>query len=124
MMEGRPSDEEAGHFSSDEEGQHNMDNIVLCSFAHHACSPFLQGFLHEEELCVGCDLSLFRLTAGSFCVSSGTCGRNSIAKETSWPTRFVSNRVCWTGWLLRMGNEHIVWNSFLSGGTGRAGHAW
>ena len=51
MMEGRSSDEEDGHFSSDEEGQHNMDNIVLCSFAHLACSQFLQGFLHEEELC-------------------------------------------------------------------------
>ena len=27
-----------------------MENLLLCSFAHHACSP-LQGFLHEEELC-------------------------------------------------------------------------
>ena len=24
---------------------------MLCSFAHHACSPLLQGFLHEEALC-------------------------------------------------------------------------
>ena len=31
-------------FSSDEEGEHNVENFLLCSFAHHACSPFLQGF--------------------------------------------------------------------------------
>ena len=109
MMEGMSSDEEAGHFSSVEEGQHKMDNFVLCSFAHHACSPFLQGFLHEEELCVGCDLSLFRLTAGFFCVSSGTCGRNSIAKETSWPTRFVSTesvgQVGFWGWV----RHNLIW---------------
>ena len=29
----------------------NVENLVLCSLAHHACSPLLQGFLHEEELC-------------------------------------------------------------------------
>ena len=41
------------HFflSSDEEGERNVDNFVLCSLVHHACSPLLQGFLHEEELC-------------------------------------------------------------------------
>ena len=38
------------YFSSDEEGEHNVENTMLCSFAHHACSPLLQGFLHEEEL--------------------------------------------------------------------------
>ena len=26
----------------------NVANFMLCSFAHHACSPLLQGFLHEE----------------------------------------------------------------------------
>ena len=36
--------------SSDEEGGHNVENIMLCSFAHHACSPLLQGFVYEEEL--------------------------------------------------------------------------
>ena len=25
--------------------------FMLCSFGHHACSPLLQEFLHEEELC-------------------------------------------------------------------------
>ena len=39
-------------FSSDEEGgEHNVEHFLLCSFAHPACSPLLQGFLHEEELC-------------------------------------------------------------------------
>ena len=48
-------------FSSDEEGEHNVENIMLCSFAHHACSPLLLGFLHEEEMCkvaVTCHFSL------------------------------------------------------------------
>ena len=47
--------------SSDEESGHTVENFVLCSFAHHACSPLLQGFLHEEELCkaaLTCPLSL------------------------------------------------------------------
>ena len=38
-------------FSSDDEGDHNMEHFMLCSYAHHPCSPHLQGFLHEEELC-------------------------------------------------------------------------
>ena len=28
-----------------------VENVVLCSFANCACSPLLQGFLHDEELC-------------------------------------------------------------------------
>ena len=36
--------------SSDEEGEHTLENIMLCSFAHHACRPLLQGFVNEEEL--------------------------------------------------------------------------
>ena len=47
MMEGMFSEDEDGLFSSGEEGGH----LALFSFAHPACSPFLQGFLHEEELC-------------------------------------------------------------------------
>ena len=31
-------------------GEHNVENFMVCSFAHHACSPLLQGFLHEKEL--------------------------------------------------------------------------
>ena len=33
--------------SSDEEGEHTVENVMLCSFAHRACSPLLQGFLHQ-----------------------------------------------------------------------------
>ena len=45
------TEEDCLFLSSDEEGEHNVENIMLCSFAHHACSPLLQGFLHEKELC-------------------------------------------------------------------------
>ena len=71
MMEGMSSDAEDGLFSSDEESEHNVENFVLCSFAHHACSPLLQGFLHDEGLCkvalachfsFGCDLSVSGLS--------------------------------------------------------------
>ena len=40
-----------GGSSSDEEGEHTLENIMLCSFAHHACRPLLQGFVYEEEQC-------------------------------------------------------------------------
>ena len=45
------SDAEDGLFPSEEEGEHNVENFVLCSFARHACSPLLEGFVHEEDLC-------------------------------------------------------------------------
>ena len=62
------SEDEDALFSSDKEGE------LKCSFAHHACSPLLQGFLHEEELCdvaLTCHLaldviSLSRLNTGAF----------------------------------------------------------
>ena len=50
-LEGMSSDDENDLLSSDEEGEHNVENFMLCSFAHDACSPLMQGFLHEEELC-------------------------------------------------------------------------
>ena len=50
-MEGTSSDDENDLLSSDEEGELNVENFMLCSFAHPTCSPLLQGFLHEEELC-------------------------------------------------------------------------
>ena len=50
-MDGTSSDNEDGRFFSNEEGGHNVENFILCSIANHACSPLLQGFLHEEELC-------------------------------------------------------------------------
>ena len=61
MMEGMSSDADHDRLSSDEEGEHNVENFMLCSFARHACSPLLQGFLHEEELCkvaLTCHVSL------------------------------------------------------------------
>ena len=53
-------------------GQHNVENSVLCSCEHHACSPLLQRILHEEEQCkvwhvtslFGCDLHPSGLNAG------------------------------------------------------------
>ena len=51
LMEGLSSDDEHDLFSSDEEGARNVENFLLCSFAHPACSPSMQGFLLEEELC-------------------------------------------------------------------------
>ena len=48
-------------FSTDEENGHNMENFAMCSFAHHASSPRLQGLLKEEELCnaaLACDFAL------------------------------------------------------------------
>ena len=47
-MEGMSSDAEDDLFSSSGEGDHNVDNFMLFSFAHHACNPLLQGFLLEE----------------------------------------------------------------------------
>ena len=48
-MEGLSSDNERDLLSSDEEGGHTVENILLCSFAHPPCSQLLQGFLHAEE---------------------------------------------------------------------------
>ena len=50
VMEGMSSGAE-NDLLSDEEGEHNVENFMLCSFVHHACRQLLQGFLHEEELC-------------------------------------------------------------------------
>ena len=37
--------------SASESGDgHTVQFFVFCSFAHHACSPLLQGGLREEEL--------------------------------------------------------------------------
>ena len=45
------SDTEDGSTFSDEEDDHDVEHSMLCSSAHHACSPLLQVNLHEEELC-------------------------------------------------------------------------
>ena len=58
-FDGISSNAEDDLFSSGEDGEHNVDSFMRCSSAHHACSPFLQGFLHEEDLmCGGSDTSL------------------------------------------------------------------
>ena len=54
-------DTEDGMSCSEEEGGHIAENFMLCSCAHHACSPLLQESLHEEELCkvaLRCQVSL------------------------------------------------------------------
>ena len=45
LMEGMSWGAENDLPSSDEEGEHNVENFMLCSFAHHVCSPLLQSFL-------------------------------------------------------------------------------
>ena len=61
--------------SSDEEEEHNVENAMWCSFAQDACSPILQGFVHEEELCqvastchFGRDLLVCRIDKRAFYV--------------------------------------------------------
>ena len=57
-MEGTSSDKEDGRFS-DEEGEHNVEKFMLCSFAQHACGPLLQRILEELcEVALSCHLSL------------------------------------------------------------------
>ena len=46
-----PSDTDNGESFSGEEGVHRAQKFMLCSFAHFACSPLLQAFLHKEEMC-------------------------------------------------------------------------
>ena len=46
---------------SGEGEEHQVENFTLCSFAHFACSPILQAFLNEEEMCkvaLACHFSL------------------------------------------------------------------
>ena len=65
-MEGASADAENGGSSSDEDGEHMWTMSCCRSFAHRTCSPFLQGFVHEEELCtllVGCVIPLSGLSA-------------------------------------------------------------
>ena len=51
LIGGMSSDDEKDIFSSDEEGEHNVENFLMFSLAHPSCSPLMQGFLHEDELC-------------------------------------------------------------------------
>ena len=78
-MQARAIGTQLGKQSSDGgRGKHNVENIMLCSFAHHACSPLFTSVLtrrrlvscgSDTALCIGCGLSLSRLNAGTNCVS-------------------------------------------------------
>ena len=39
------TDDEDGRSVTDEEGEHNVENFMLCSFSHSTCSPLLQALL-------------------------------------------------------------------------------
>ena len=43
LLEGMSTDAEDDR-SSSEEGEHNVENSMPCSFAHHVRRPLLQGF--------------------------------------------------------------------------------
>ena len=43
LTEGMSSAAEDGLFTSKEECEDTVENFMLCSFAHHACSPLMQG---------------------------------------------------------------------------------
>ena len=45
------TEDEDGRSLTDGEGEHNVENFMFCSFAHFACGPLPQSFLHEEEMC-------------------------------------------------------------------------
>ena len=40
------------------DGEHDVENFVLCSFVNCRCSPLLQGFLHECKVAMTCHFSL------------------------------------------------------------------
>ena len=61
-------DAEDGWSFSEEEGEHNVENFMLCSFAQRACSSLLQGFLHEEELCMAALTCHFSSVVLYFCL--------------------------------------------------------
>ena len=81
MTEVMSSEDEDDLFSFDEEGEHNVENIMWCSIAQHACSPLLRGFLHEEELCK------VALTCHSALDVVFSC--QGLRGETPWPTHSV-----------------------------------
>ena len=64
-----------GSASEKMEDVHNVENFVLCSFAHHVCRPLLQGGVQEEELCSVALTCHFALNV-TFCMrglNSGGC---------------------------------------------------
>ena len=46
-----PQKQRTASLSRVRDEERNVENFMLCSFAHFACSPILQAFLHEEEMC-------------------------------------------------------------------------
>ena len=92
-MEGMSSKAEHDLRSTDEEGKHNVENFVLCSFAHHARSPLLQGFLHEEEICNVAPTCHFSLDVILLCQDRGGC--ESLELSLWHPIEsFLTLRIC------------------------------
>ena len=59
-----------------------MENILWCSLANHACSPLLQEYVYEEELCrvaLTC-----RLALDVICLMSRPCDRGLTAVKEIW----------------------------------------
>ena len=46
---------------------HNVETLGICSFAHHVCSPLLQGSRKEEELWKGALTRYFALDVICVC---------------------------------------------------------
>ena len=64
------TDDEDGRSFTDEEGEHNVENSMLCSFAQHTRSPFLQVFFARGGAVQGClEVTFF---VGSCCTSDRT----------------------------------------------------
>ena len=54
-----PQKQRTASLSRVRDEERNVENFMLCSFLHFACSPVLQAFLHEDEMCkVACHFSL------------------------------------------------------------------
>ena len=84
------SDAEDGRSFSDEEGEHNAENFMLCSFAQHACSPLFQGFLHEEEL--GKVVLTCHFSVGRVVLPSGLSGSLFFELSDWWSIRPLLQR--------------------------------
>ena len=60
-------DTEDGSTFSFEEGDHNVEKIMLCTSAHHACSPLLQNCFYEELCQAALTCHFFRWTSCTLC---------------------------------------------------------
>ena len=94
-----PSDTEDGESFSGQDEEHNVENFMLSSFAHFACSPMLQAFLDEEEQCLRRKLADWipcRRTEHVGPVPKGVC---AVKAPTMTPFRscFYNQRGPWRG---------------------------